>query len=101
MEQQIPGLVFAGYTSHPQVNGWQPVPLYDFAERTDGRPSINTTEGWNALAAENAVHNFCKTFGKDPPSAEAAVQWQTELAERELQQRWPRGTACIKQGGAG
>ena len=49
MEQQIPGLVFAGFTSNPQVNGGRPVLLYEFAERTDGRPSINTVEGWNAL----------------------------------------------------
>ena len=51
-EPVLPGLVFAGYTADPRVNGGQPVPLYELAERTDGKPSINTVEGWNALVEE-------------------------------------------------
>lgn len=45
----IPGLTFAGYTCNLQVNNGKPIPLYDIAEPHDGRLSINTLEGWNAM----------------------------------------------------
>lgn len=56
-EPVLPGLVFAGYTADPRVNGGQPVPLYEFAERKDGRPSINTVEGWNEFAEDQERRN--------------------------------------------
>lgn len=45
----VPGLVFAGYTCNPLVNNGKPIHLYDIAEPHDGRLSINTVEGWNAM----------------------------------------------------
>lgn len=45
-------LVFVGYVTNQKVNGGAPVPLYDSKPRTDGKPSINTLEGWNRLCEE-------------------------------------------------
>ncbi len=49
MVPEIKGLVFAGYVSDPRVNNGAAVPLYEPAGRKDGKPSINTVEGWNAF----------------------------------------------------
>lgn len=35
--------------SNPGVNHGQPLPVYENAPRTDGKPSINTPEGWHVL----------------------------------------------------
>ena len=80
----IPGLVFVGYRSDPRINGGAPTPHYEFAKRLEGKPSINTLEGWNAAAEENAVHNYRKRLGIEPPSIKAAVQWHEDFIEREL-----------------
>ena len=82
--QQIPGLVFTAYRSDPLINEGAPIPCYEVAERIDGKPSINTLEGWNAAAQENAVHNYRKLLGKEPPSGAAAMRWQRELIEQEF-----------------
>ena len=42
----FPGAVFVEMVSNPEVNHGQPVPVYENAPRTDGKPSINTPEGW-------------------------------------------------------
>ena len=56
----IPGLVFAGYTCNPQINNGKPMPLYDIAEPHDGKLSINTAEGWNAMVErEEALRREC------------------------------------------
>lgn len=49
---EIEGLKYIGMHSDSRVNGGMPVPLYEPKERTDGRPSINTLEGWNAFYEE-------------------------------------------------
>ena len=46
-------LVFVGYITDQKVNSGAPVPLYDSKPRTDGKPSINTMEGWNRLCEEH------------------------------------------------
>lgn len=62
---KIPGCIFRGYASHPDVNNGEAVPLFSFAEPTD-RPSINTLEGWNARAKELNLKYFRRRYGRDP-----------------------------------
>ncbi len=49
MKPIFPGAVFVGMVSNPGVNHGQPLPVYENAPRTDGKPSINTPEGWHVL----------------------------------------------------
>jgi hypothetical protein len=46
-----PALQFDGHISHPQINNGQPLPLFQ-PVAPEGRPSINTLDGWNQLVAE-------------------------------------------------
>ena len=47
--KRIPGLKFAGWVRIQGVNQGKPMVLYDIREPKD-RVSINTEQGWNALA---------------------------------------------------
>lgn len=42
----------SGVICHPEVNHGQPVPVFTPKGRTDGKPDINTLEGWNAYDQE-------------------------------------------------
>lgn len=50
------------------------------AERMAKVPVFNmhmmSDQEWESGARENAIHNYKKTFGKDPESVETAVKWQ-------------------------
>lgn len=50
---ELEELVFVGCVTNQTVSGGAPVPLYDSKPRTDGKPSINTLEGWNRLCEEH------------------------------------------------
>ena len=47
-----------------------PVPILNIRWQSD--------EEWNRTARENAVHNYKREMGHEPPSEEAAVKWQRE-----------------------
>lgn len=46
-------LTFCGMVSDSRVNNGEPLPLFESKERADGKPSINTQEGWNAFCEEH------------------------------------------------
>ena len=52
---EIPGLRFVGYASHPRVNHGEPLPLFEPVAPKD-RPSINTVEGRNARKIRGRWH---------------------------------------------
>ncbi len=49
-------------------------------ERTAKVPVFNmrimSDQEWEAGARGNAIHNYKKTFGKNPESVDIAVKWQ-------------------------
>lgn len=51
-EEIFQACTLVGTISNPDVNHGRPVPLFTPTEHTDGKPSINTLEGWNAFAQE-------------------------------------------------
>lgn len=48
MKNEIPGLRLVGQIQNPYVNGGAALPLYEMVA-PEGKLSINTVEGWNAL----------------------------------------------------
>ena len=53
--------ILVGTIINPDVNNGQPVPLFTPREHTEGKPSINTLEGWNAYAQELERRRAAKT----------------------------------------
>ena len=39
-------------------------------------------ERWQELAAENAVHNYTREYGRAPESIEQALKWQRDMVNR-------------------
>lgn len=62
---QVPGLRYVGHTSHPRVSSGDPLPVFEPVS-PEVRPSINTLEGWNALAREANARAFVHVFGRKP-----------------------------------
>ena len=60
---QIPGTVYIGQAAHPHVNGGQAVPHFAPADRPN---SINTMDGWNALADRVNRRSFLQVNGREP-----------------------------------
>lgn len=60
-----PGLRYVGHVSHPQVNHGLVLPMFEPVP-VEGRPDINTQEGWNKLATENNRREFVRLFGRYP-----------------------------------
>ena len=61
----IPGLIYVGTIENPKVNHGNPVPLFKPITPKD-RPSINTLEGWNALAETQNLLYFRRRYGREP-----------------------------------
>ena len=62
---KIPGLVFKGFVQAENINGGNPIPLFECKAPTD-KPSINTLEGWCAAVDAHNRHNFRLLMGRDP-----------------------------------
>lgn len=88
---EIPGCQFVGYIANKQTGG-KLVPLYEPKQPTDGRPSINTLEGWNLLRWKSAERLLQKRTGRNPTSAEiqAELEWEVDYAKKAIAQ-WEAG----------
>lgn len=88
---EIPGCQFVGYIANKQTGG-KLVPLYEPKQPTDGRPSINTLEGWNLLRWKSAERLLQKRTGRNPTSAEiqAELDWEADYAKKAIAQ-WEAG----------
>lgn len=71
----IPGMTFVGYCSTPKVMNGAELPLYESAPRADGRPDINTVEGWNLMRHDFAARALRKHLDREPEE----VEIQTEM----------------------
>lgn len=69
---QIPGMTYMGQVSHPEINGGQPVPCFTPVESAN---SINTLEGWNALAGRQNRKSFISDHGREPESDDELKTW--------------------------
>lgn len=88
---EIPGCCFVGYICNEHT-GYRTVPLYEPKAPTDGRPSINTLEGWNLLRWESAEKKLRMETGRQPTNAEiqAELDWEIAYAKRTIAQ-WEAG----------
>ena len=88
---EIPGCCFVGYIANEQTGG-KLVPLYEPKQPTNGRPSINTLEGWNLLRWESAERLLQKRTGRNPTNAEiqAELDWEIAYVKRTIAQ-WEAG----------
>ena len=77
---EIPGCCFVGYIANEQTGG-KLVPLYEPKQPTDGRPSINTLEGWNLLRWESAERLLLMETGRQPTNAEIQAELDRQAAE--------------------
>lgn len=88
---EIPGCCFVGYIANEQTGG-KLVPLYEPKQPTDGRPSINTLEGWNLLRWKSAERLLQKRTGRNPTSAEIQTELDYQAAEaKRLFAQWEAG----------
>lgn len=88
---EVPGCCFVGYICNEHT-GYRTVPLYEPKAPTDGRPSINTLEGWNLLRWESAEKKLRMETGRQPTNAEiqAELDWEIAYAKRTIAQ-WEAG----------
>ena len=77
----IPGMTFAGYCSTPEVMNGAEVPLYEPAPRADGRPDVNTMEGWDLMRHDFAMRALCRCLGREPNEAEIQTEMERNTAE--------------------
>lgn len=88
---EIPGCCFVGYIANEQTGG-KLVPLYEPKQPTDGRPSINTLEGWNLHRWESAERLLQKRTGRTPTGAEIQAELDRQAAKaRQLIAQWEAG----------
>lgn len=88
---EIPGCCFVGYIANEQTGG-KLVPLYEPKQPTDGRPSINTLEGWNLLRWESAERKLLMETGRQPTNAEIQAELDRQAAEaKRLIAQWEAG----------
>ena len=85
---EIPGCCFVGYICNEHT-GYRTVPLYEPKAPTDGRPSINTLEGWNLHRWKSAERKLLMETGRQPTNAEiqAELDWEADYAKRTIAQR--------------
>ncbi|OUP23759.1 hypothetical protein [Gemmiger sp. An194] len=74
--KEIPGMTFTGEFN--RFHG-QSLPVYAPKEPTNGRPSINTLEGWNLLRHELAERDLLRALHRQPTETEITA----ELARNE------------------
>lgn len=76
---QIPGFVYTGKAVIFAGSG-AALPLYKFAVPANGRPSINTLEGWNAFAERSREDNARCRLGREPTAKDLEEQRLIEAA---------------------
>lgn len=88
---EIPGCCFVGYICNEHT-GYRTVPLYEPKAPTDGRPSINTLEGWNLHRWKSAERKLLTETGRQPTNAEiqAELDWEIAYVKRTIAQ-WEAG----------
>ena len=77
----IPGMTFVGYCSTPKVMNGTELPLYEPMQRADGRPDINTVEGWNLLRHDFAARALRRRLGREPDETEIQMEMERNAAE--------------------
>lgn len=75
------GLRYVRHISHPQVNDGQFLPLFE-PVAPEGRPSINTLEGWNKCADDGNRRAFISTNGREPKSKEELYAWVDQICRK-------------------
>lgn len=75
--KDIPGMVFTG---EHRPSGGQSWPVYELAARADGKPSINTPEGWNLHRHEMAENHLLQTLGRQPTESEITEEMARNAA---------------------
>ena len=70
-ELEFPCMEFTG--EYVEFNGRE-IPIYCPSERKDGKPSINTLEGWNRLSYEQAVAVMTNRLNRQPTQEEVDLQ---------------------------
>ncbi len=79
------------YIANEQTGG-KLVPLYEPKQPTDGRPSINTLEGWNLHRWKSAERLLQKRTGRNPTGAEIQTELDRQAAEaKRLIAQWEAG----------
>lgn len=71
-----PGLCYVGDVSDPHVNHGQSLPMFE-PVAPEGRPDINTLEGWNAMADKYNRKAFLDVFGREPSCTSELRAWES------------------------
>lgn len=88
---EVPGCCFVGYICNKHT-GYRTVPLYEPKAPTDGRPSINTLEGWNLHRWKSAERKLLMETGRQPTDAEIQAELDRQAAEaKRLIAQWEAG----------
>lgn len=77
-ETDLPGCFT--YTGQQVVCGTKKLPIYRSKPCKDGRPSINTLEGWNLYRRESAAAYLKSVLHRDPTEAEIDQQLKEDAA---------------------
>lgn len=80
-----PSLRYVGHVSHPHVNGGQPLSMFE-PVAPEGRPSINTLEGRNAIADKYNRKAFLDVFGREPSCTAELRAWEASHFSNDF--RW-------------
>lgn len=75
--KEIPGMTFTGEFN--RFHG-QSLPVYAPKEPTNGRPSINTPEGWSLHRHEMAENHLLQTLGRQPTESEITEEMDRNAA---------------------
>lgn len=79
LRELLPGAEFLGMCADPSVNHGAPVPEFTSKPPDDGRPDINTVEGWCALAKRINRISFIDAFGSEPVDDAEVSDWVRSL----------------------
>lgn len=77
----MPGIEFVGMYSNPHVNSGTPTPVFTSKPRADGKPSINTLEGWNVMAQRINHRSFVQAHGREPKDQDELDLWVKEMCK--------------------
>lgn len=76
---EIHGFRFVGYIA--EDTSGKLIPVYEPEQPTNGRPSINTLEGWNLFRRESVERLLQKRTGRKPTCAEIQDELNHQAAE--------------------
>ena len=78
---EVPNLRYVGEYSHPQVNHGQPLPMFE-PVAPEGRPSINTLDGWIKYADEGNRREFISANNREPINKEELHTWVDQICRK-------------------